>query len=152
VVLVSKGGKEKMNRQVKRILLAVSILALLVGVGVLALVVSARNTQSQDAVDAAGAPEAGPTPGAPIESRPTPTPAGSVGDAEQPIIEEASQGDQAAPSAEEPVSDVEPEHVLSGEELDAILDGVNLAPPLPPGRDEEVGEGPEPGTESGTGP
>jgi hypothetical protein len=150
-----------MKHHIKKILLAV---------GILALLVSACDTEPQDTVDPAGAPGAEPPPGAPIEARPTPTPKGNVGDAEQvttdearptptpagsgdaeqPTTEEGGQADQAAPSAEEPVSGAEPEDVPSEEERNAILEGVNLAPPLPPGRDEEV-EGPEPGTESGMG-
>jgi hypothetical protein len=131
-----------MKHHVKRILLAVSILVLLVG---------ACDTQPQDTVDPAGAPGAEPPPGAPVEARPTPTPAGSVGDAEQVTTEEASQADQTAPSAEEPVSGAEPEHAPSEEERNAILDRVNRGGPVVPGGDEEVGEGPEPGTESGMG-
>jgi len=138
-----------MKHHIKKIVLAVSIVALLV---------SACDTQSQGAVDPAGAPGAEPPPfdglrtpsGAPIEARPTPTPEGSVGGAEQVTTEEASQFDQITPSAEEPISGAEPEDVPSEEERNAILERVNRGGPVVPGGDEEV-EGPEPGTESGMG-
>lgn len=131
-----------MNHHIKKILLVASILALLV---------SACDSQSLDAVDAAGAPQAEPPPGAQTEPRPTPTPDGDVGDADQVTAFESSQA-QIAPSPAEPVSGVVPEGIPSQEERNDMLDRVNLGPPILSGDDGQVGEGPAPGTESVMGP
>lgn len=126
-----------MNRNFKKILLAASILAVLVSA-----------CQPQDVVDLGGAAGAEPPPGGQMEPRPTSTPEGNVGDADQTTDEESSrQGDQAAPDAEEEVSGMEPEDIPSEEERDAILDRVNPGGPSLSGSDEDV-EGPEPGTET----
>ena len=132
-------------KYVKKILLAASILVLLI---------SARDTQSQDAVGPTATPGTEPPPGAQVEPRPTPTPApeGNAGDADQVLTLESIQVPIAPTGPEEPVSTVVPENIPNLEELDAILDRVNRGGPERPESDEAVGEGPAPGTESRMGP
>jgi hypothetical protein len=126
----------------KKILLAASILVLLI---------SARGTQSQDAVGPIATPGTEPPPGAQIEPRLTPTsaPEGKTSDADQVLTVESIQVPIAPTGPEEPVSTVAPENIPGAEVLDAILDRVNRGGPERPGSDGAVGAGPVPGTESG---
>jgi hypothetical protein len=130
-----------MNQYIKRVLLITSALTLLVG---------AREIESLEGVEPAGAQRAEPRASAWTE--PSPTPEGEAGEADQVTAFESSQAEQAAPSPAEPVSGEEPENVPSEEERRAILDGVNLGPPILSGDDGQVGVGPAPGTESQMGP
>jgi hypothetical protein len=137
-----------MNYPAKKIMLVVSILTLL------ALLVSGCDTESQGGIDQPGAQGAEASPGGEFDGRSTPTPEGHVGDAGQAGEGESGQAEQAErfelapPDVEEEVSGVDPEDIPSEEERNAILDRVNRGGPDLSGRDEEVGEGPEPGTES----
>jgi len=134
-----------MNYPAKKILLVASILALLV---------SGCDTESQGGIDQPGAQGAEASPGAEFDGRSTPTPEGHVGDAGQAVEGESGQAEQAeqlelAPAdVEVEVSGVDPEDIPSEEERNAILDRVNRGGPDRSGSGEEVGEGPEPGTES----
>ena len=140
-----------MNYHAKKILPAVSILVLL------ALLVSACDTESQGGIDQPEAQGAEASPGTEFDGPSTPTPEGHVGDAGQAGEGESGQAEQAGqfelapPDVEEEVSGVDPEDIPSEEERNAILDRVNRGGPDLSASDEEVGEGPEPGTESGKG-
>ena len=125
-----------MSQHIKSILLLASILALLV---------SARDAQSLDALGHAGAPGVELPSGAQIG--PTPTPEGGIGDTDQVITIESFQT-PVAPTGPEVLGSVDPKDIPSAEELDAILDRVNRGGPERSGSDQVVGEGPVPGMES----
>jgi hypothetical protein len=128
-----------MNCHAKKMLLAVSILALLT------LLVSGCDGESQGELDRPPAQGAEVSPGAEFEPGSlVPAPEGEVID-----VDQAGEAEQAA-GVEEEVSAVDPENIPSGEQRNAILDQVNKGGPTLEGNDEEV-DGPVPGTESGPG-
>jgi hypothetical protein len=127
VVLVSR-RRRRMNCHVKRILLAASILVLL------ALLVSACDTESQSELNQPAAQESEASPGAEFEAGGS-TSEGNVGDVNQAAevesgqTEQTEQAEQAPAGAEEEVSGVDPENIPSQEERNAILDSVNRSGP-----------------------
>ena len=73
----------------------------------------------------------------------------SQGGIDQPVELAPADVEIDVSAVEEEVSGVDPEDIPSQEERNAILDRVNPGGPiLRSGSEEEIGEGPEPGTES----
>lgn len=129
-----------MNRQFKCMLLLMSILALLV---------SACDSQPLPGAGPARAQGAEPSPGAQMEAGSMSE--DSVSGADQGISVESSQASQVAPGMEDANQAVAPEDIPSLEERDAMLGGVNLSGPVLPQSGQAPAEGPPPGTESVTG-